>query len=562
MRFRGDGDIKVCEVGMGICSEFGKPMERKAVIIGAGPAGLTAAYELLTRTDIVPVVLEMTPHIGGISRTVNFRGNRIDIGGHRFFSKSDRVMSWWLNIFPLQGAPARDDIILKREVPYSPEQWYAELALQEKAREAGFPDPETSDEVMLVRGRVSRILYLRKFFDYPITLSWETLSNLGVARSLKVGFSYLYAQAFPIREERSLQDFFINRFGRELYRSFFKDYTEKVWGVPCEEIKPEWGAQRVKGLSMSKAVLHALRKAVSRDASLAQKETETSLIERFLYPKLGPGQLWEKVASLVEEKGGKVLTRHEVCGLVRQGRRVVEVAARNFATGDVRSFPADYVFSSMPLRELVAAMGPDVPGEVKEVAAGLPYRDFVTVGVLLNKLKVRNESGMPTVNDIVPDNWIYVQERDVRLGRIQIFNNWSPYMVKDADKVWIGLEYFCNEGDDIWSMRDDDMAEYAIEELQKIDFIEREDVIDHVVVRVPKCYPAYLGSYERIGVVTAHLDELENLFPVGRNGMHRYNNQDHSMLTAMIAVDNILEGRTDKSNIWSVNTEREYLEEK
>ncbi|MBC7246530.1 MAG: NAD(P)/FAD-dependent oxidoreductase [Actinobacteria bacterium] len=537
-------------------------MGERAVVIGAGPAGLTAAYELLTRTDIVPVVLEMTSDIGGISKTVKYKGNRMDIGGHRFFSKSDRVMSWWLNIFPLQGAPARDDLVLGREVPYAPEQWYAELALQEKARAAGFPDPEKSDEVMLVRGRISRILYLRKFFDYPITLSRRTFTNMGLARSLKVGFSYLYAQAFPIREERSLEDFFINRFGRELYRSFFKDYTEKVWGVPCQEIKPEWGAQRVKGLSMSKALLHALRKAVSRDGSLSQKDTETSLIERFLYPKLGPGQLWEKVADLVEDMGGRVLMRHRVCGLVRDGGRIVEVVARDLESGEEKRFPADYVFSTMPLRDLVAAMGPDVPGEVREVASRLPYRDFVTVGVLLRKLKVKNESDVKTVNDIVPDNWIYVQERDVKLGRIQIFNNWSPYMVADPEKVWIGLEYFCNEGDGIWSMPDDMMAKFAVDELVKIGFIDGEDVLDHVVVRMPKCYPAYLGSYEKIGVVTRFLDGLENLFPIGRNGMHRYNNQDHSMLTAMMAVDNILEGRTDKSNIWSVNTEQEYHEEK
>ncbi|HNY64427.1 MAG TPA: NAD(P)/FAD-dependent oxidoreductase [Deltaproteobacteria bacterium] len=520
--------------------------EQTAVIIGAGPAGLTAAYELLSRTAVRPIVFEMTSDIGGISKTVEYKGNRMDIGGHRFFSKSDEVMRWWQSILPPQGAPARDDLILGRSVRFSTDSCAA--------------DPERTDKVMLIRGRVSRIFFLRSFFDYPISLKPATFRNLGLARTLKAGFSYLRSMLFPIRNETSLEDFFINRFGRELYLTFFKDYTEKVWGVSCREIQPDWGAQRVKGLSITRAVAHALRQAVSRDASIGQKDTETSLIEQFLYPKLGPGQLWEEVARRIRDRGGEILLNRQVLGIDVADGRVRSARVLDTRTNVLETVEADYFFSTMPVKDLVSGMRPGPPLKVREVAEGLMYRDFITVGLLLKRLKIRNQTGVKTLGGIVPDNWIYIQERDVRLGRLQIFNNWSPYLVRDPDTVWIGLEYFCNEGDELWSRSDGEFTSFAIDELSSIGIIDREDVLDSVLIRMPKTYPAYFGTYRDFGIVREYLDRYDNLFLIGRNGMHKYNNADHSMLTAMTAVDNIVTGNPSKENIWQVNTEEEYHE--
>ncbi|HEY6838474.1 MAG TPA: NAD(P)/FAD-dependent oxidoreductase [Geobacteraceae bacterium] len=535
--------------------------EKKAIIIGAGPAGLTAAYELLDRTDITPIVFEMSDDIGGISKTAKYRGNRIDIGGHRFFSKSERVMAWWQNLFPLQGAPARDDIMLDRPVPLAAGATRRELRAAD-AHPVEAPDPEKTDLVFLIRRRLSRIFFLRKFFPYPVTLNPETVANLGVVRIVKIGLSYVKASLFPIKEEKSLEDFFINRFGTELYETFFKDYTQKVWGVPCSAIKPEWGAQRIKGLSITTTLVHAVKSILRKDTSIDQKKTETSLIEQFMYPKLGPGQLWEEVARQIAEHGGKVVRNQRVVGIVWEEGRIVAVRVRNEVNGAVEEVAGDYFFSTMPVKELVAAMGDKVPEDVGRTAEGLVYRDFITVGLLLKKLKVENRSGIKTVNDIIPDNWIYIQERDVRLGRVQVFNNWSPYMVEDAATVWLGLEYFCTEGDDLWTMADDNLASFAAAELAKIDFIIPEDILDSVVIRVPKAYPAYFGSYDDFSVIREFTDRFANLFLIGRNGMHRYNNADHSMLTAMVAVDNIASGIAAKENIWAVNTEGDYHEGK
>ncbi|MFH1093342.1 MAG: NAD(P)/FAD-dependent oxidoreductase [Candidatus Omnitrophota bacterium] len=522
--------------------------QKIAVIVGAGPAGLTAAYELLHKTDIKPVIFEISSDIGGISKTVNYKGNRIDIGGHRFFSKSDRVMDWWSNILSLQGSPSRDDIILNRSVAVS--------------KKENAPDPEKNDLVMLIRRRISRIFFKRSFFDYPISLKWNTFKNLGMTKIIRIGFSYIKSQLFPIKKEKSLEDFFINRFGKQLYRLFFEDYTEKVWGVQCSKIKPEWGAQRVKGLSISKAIIHAFKGFFKKDTSIAQKKTETSLIEQFYYPKLGPGQLWEEVARKIIAKGGEIHMESKVVAVNISGGLVSGVGVKSNVTNDKNEYKCDFLFSTMPVKELIASMNPSVPDPVQKVAKGLMYRDFITIGLLLEKMKIRNETKIPTVNNIVPDNWIYIQEKDVKLGRLQIFNNWSPYMVKDPDKVWIGLEYFCNEGDELWSKSNDEFAEFAINELTQIDIIDKNDVLDSTVIRMPKTYPAYFGSYDSFHVIRDFTDKINNLFLIGRNGMHKYNNADHSMLTAMTAVENIVNGNTSKDNIWQVNTEEEYHEEK
>lgn len=531
--------------------------EKTAIIIGAGPAGLTAAYELLTKTDIKPIIFELTSDIGGISKTVEYKGNRIDIGGHRFFSKSDRVMEWWQNILPLQGAPAKDDRILKRDLATA----FQALSSGRQGNPTG-PDPEQTDRVMLVRHRLSRIFFLRKFFSYPVSLSGQTFANLGSIRVAKIGISYLKSRIFPIKAERSLEDFFINRFGKELYLTFFKDYTEKVWGVPCNQIKPEWGAQRIKGLSITKALLHALKSIVSKDSSLDQKKTETSLIEQFIYPKLGPGQMWETVAAQIQARGGEVHLRQQVVGIETDDGQISAVQVKDVQTGNTRRVVGDYFFSTMPVRDLIQALGTSVPQNVQTVAKGLQYRDFITVGLLLKELKIKNQTAIPTIGGLVPDTWIYIQERDVKIGRLQIFNNWSPYLVRDENTVWIGLEYFCNEGDQLWRMADEELAQFAIAELAKIDIITKESVLDSVVIRVPKTYPAYFGTYDRFDLIRQYVDQFPNLYLVGRNGMHRYNNADHSMLTAMVAVENIINGVTGKENIWQVNTEEEYHESK
>lgn len=520
--------------------------QKTAIIIGAGPAGLTAAYELLDKTDIKPIVYETTADIGGICKTVNYKGNRIDIGGHRFFSKSDRVMQWWQNILPLQGSPSKDDIILGRDI-----------MLSEKV---DAPDPEEVDRVMLVRNRLSRIFFLRRFFDYPISLNFNIFFNLGLIRVIKIGLSYIKICLFPIKNERSLEDFFINRFGKELYLTFFRDYTEKVWGVPCSKIKPEWGAQRVKGLSITKAILHAVRNIFLKKSSLAQKNTETSLIGKFMYPKFGPGQIWEEVARIIKKKGGEIYLQHEVMGFRYQNNKILEVRIKDKISGDRIVKKGDYFFSSMPVKELIESFEEHVPKEVKIIAQGLRYRDFITVGLLLKKLKIKNETKIKTINNIVPDNWIYIQERDVKLGRIQIFNNWSPYMARDQNTIWLGSEYFCNQGDELWSKSDEEFIRFAIDELAKIDIIEKKDVLDSTIIRIPKTYPAYFGTYERFDIIRNFTDKFGNLFLIGRNGMHRYNNQDHSMLTAMTAVDNIIKNTKSKDNIWNINIEKEHHE--
>ncbi|ADV84703.1 NAD(P)/FAD-dependent oxidoreductase [Terriglobus saanensis] len=525
-------------------------MAETALIIGAGPAGLTAALEFQKLSEIKPVVLEASHEIGGISRTIRYKGNRMDIGGHRFFSKSDRVMEWWLEQMPTEAGADNA----------------AAISYQNQSRSiAGMGDSsdktaEEDDLVMLIRPRKSRIYFLRRFFDYPITLTKDTLEKLGLARTAKVGISYMASRIAQIKPEKSLEDFLINRFGRQLYLTFFKSYTEKVWGTPCEEISAEWGAQRIKGLSLTTAVKHFFKKAFTKKESkdLSQKGTDTSLIERFLYPKFGPGQLWEHVADKIVSGGGDIHMGWKVDRVVTAGQRILSVEAINDA-GETQAFPADHFFSTMPMRDLVNAMergGTAIPQNVKEVSEGLIYRDFITIGLLIDKLSVTEPDG-----GLLKDTWIYIQEPDVLVGRLQIFNNWSPYLVEPG-KIWIGLEYFCYETDPLWTMPDDDLKKFGAMELEKIGILKADGVLDAHVVRVPKTYPAYFGTYDRFEELRAFTDSFENLFLVGRNGMHKYNNQDHSMLTAMQAVENVIGGVTSKKNLWKINTEMEYHEEK
>lgn len=362
---------------------------------------------------------------------------------------------------------------------------------------------------------------------------------------------------FQIKPENNLEQFFVNRFGRVLYQTFFESYTEKVWGIPCSGIAASWGAQRVKGLSIKKAITHALKKFLPKTDLIRQKDTETSLIEQFLYPKLGPGQMWEFVTEELIRRGGIVHFQHKVTGINYDGEKITSVETTD-PTGNRMVHEGDIFFSTMPIKDLIGSMNAALPDHVKEIASGLVYRDFITVGLLVSKLSLKSQNRDSAQ---LSDNWIYIQEPDVKLGRLQIFNNWSPYLVADPDKVWLGLEYFCNETDELWQLSDQEMLSVSKAELHKIGLIDQNDVLDGTVVHVQKTYPGYFGTYDRLPVLTAFLDQIENLFLIGRNGMHKYN-QDHFMLAAMTAVDNIQAGTYRKDNLWSINIEDEYHEEK
>lgn len=537
---------------------------RKIVVIGAGPAGITAAYELLKDQDQYEIViLEASDKVGGISRTVRHGQNRIDIGGHRFFSKDDRVMEWWRGILDYQGAPSKDDLILGRE---------------SRLVEGG-PDPEKTDEVFLIRHRVSRIYYNGKFFDYPISMKPQTFINMGFLTSMKAGFSYLGSCLHKL-PETSLENFYINRFGKKLYSMFFEGYTEKLWGRHPRVISADWGAQRVKGLSIWALVKNVFGKLIPKK----NRQVETSLIEEFYYPKHGPGQLWEKALSVAQEKGAKVVFGAKVSGIdLDDNGRITTVRCE-----DGSSYEADEVISSMPLKDLLRALnasnGADgnsdpssddvseqklttknstVPTEALKIAEGLPYRDFVTVGLLVDRLALKNQTNIKTLGNIVPDCWIYVQDTSVKLGRIQIFNNWSPYMLADPEhSVWIGLEYFCDEGDDFWNMTDEDCIAMATAELRKIGVIDdNAKILETCREKVQKAYPAYFDTYSDIDALITYLNSVDNLCCVGRNGQHRYNNMDHSMVTAFVAAD-VIRGTGKKEDLWAVNTEKSYHEEK
>ncbi len=467
----------------------------------------------------------------------------MDIGGHRFFSKDKKVNEFWEEIMPLQGAPAFDDLALNRKKDYA---------------ENG-PDPERTDRVMLLRDRVSRIYYKNTFFDYPISLSWNTLKGMGFVTTVKAGFSYLKS-VFKKLPETSLENFYINRFGKVLYSMFFEGYTEKLWGRHPSEISAEWGSQRVKGLSITGVIKNAFGKIFSTN----KKTTETSLIEQFYYPKFGPGQLWETVANRFTELGGQILynTKVEKVLVDEANGKVKSVVFEK--NGRNMKIDADIFISSMPIKDLVAGIDANnIPPEVKNASKTLPYRDFVTVGLLVNKLNLENKTDYKTLSNIIPDCWIYVQDTNVKLGRIQIFNNWSPYMVAAPENtIWIGLEYFCEENDDFWNMSDGECINFAVEELVSMGIVDRDDVVDAHREKVKKAYPAYFDGYQYIDYITEYLDKYSNLYCVGRNGQHRYNNMDHSMVTAFNTVENILQEKQDKSNIWNVNTEKDYHEEK
>lgn len=537
-------------------------MSRKIVIIiGAGPAGLTAAYELLKSADLKPIILEASDVVGGISRTVTYRGNRLDIGGHCFFAQSETVKKWWLNVLPLQGSPSRDDLLLARDIPLATSAT-RQLPGDDKIVTFLAPDPERQDEVMLIRKRLSRIFLMRKFFDYPLAVSQNTIANLGFERVVRIAFSYFSSRIFPVRHLRTLEDLFINQSGRELYQTFYCDYIEKIWGVSGKEIPADPGAKVIKGRSLSKTIIQTLKKMMLKKASAQLHDSETNLVDSCYYPKYGPGQLWETVADTVVKQGGEIFKQVRVVGVDSEGTVVHGVEIEDMVTGEHGVVRGDYFISTMPVRDLIDSMHSDVPTNVRQVAEGLIYRDFITVGILTRKLLLRNSTSYPTLNQLIPDNLLYIHEPEVRVSRVQIFNNWSPYLVDNAETVWIAMEYFCNEGDELWAQSDESITTFAVEELAVIGVVNPAEVLDSVVIRVPKASPAHFGSYRDFQMVRDYLDKFANLFLIGRNGMHRNNNMEHSMLAAMAAVANIRDGNCGKENIWSVNAEEEYHKSK
>lgn len=509
-------------------------MNKKAIIIGAGPAGLTAAYQLLKETDIKPIILEESNVVGGISQTVDYKGNKMDLGGHRFFTKNEEVNKIWQEIMIPQSAKSKDDILLNKNRDFK--------------GDSPNGDPETNNNVFLLRNRVSRIFYKRKFFDYPISMKPQTFLNMGFIDTMKAGFGYLGSMIHK-KEEDSLENFYINRFGKPLYSMFFENYTEKLWGVHPSQLSADWGSQRVKGISISKVLKEAIAKPFKKETN------ETSLIEEFEYPKYGPGQLYQLMAEKIIEMGGEIIYNTKV--------ESIEFDINNNIKSINNKYSGDYYFSSMPIKDLFNSFKRSVPKEIFDAATNLPYRDFITVGLLLSQIKLENKTKIETVNNIVPDCWIYMQERDLKIGRLQIFNNWSPYLVNDFENtIWMGLEYFCNEGDRYWNMSDEEFINLAIQELTKINIISEKDVLDATRIKVKKAYPAYFGSYDKINEIQDYLNKIDNLYCIGRNGQHRYNNMDHSMLTSIEAVNLIKNNNNDKSILWKVNTEKEYHESK
>ncbi len=508
----------------------------QAIIIGAGPAGLMAAYELLKKTDVHPIVLEKENFVGGIARTMNYHDCYIDVGGHRFFSKDKRIMKLWQELLPPQGKPSFDDRLLHRQCSLNP----------------GGPDPDQTDRVMLIRTRLSRILYLHHFFPYPLSFNGTTIYNLGFIRLIKILISYIHACLHP-RQEKNLEDFMINRFGKELYRMFFRDYTCKVWGRYPDSINANWGSQRIKGVSIKKALANFI-------IPKKNKEKEISFIDRFLYPKYGPGELWEHLRNEIENLGGEVRLNTKVIQLTGTSEKLTGAFIQ---TQKGKTFiHADHVFSSMPIDELAEAL-PDgtLTRQTKNIAKNLPYRDFITVGILANQLCLKNKTRRKTLGNIPPDCWIYIQEKEIRMGRLQIFNNWSPYLIPDPEhQVWLGLEYFCNRGDELWDMDDQSFIDMAVKELTSMGILKKEDILDAVRYRIEKAYPAYFDSYKEFPRVQKELDQIKNLYCIGRNGQHRYNNMDHSMMTAIEAVNNLFQGSSDKKNIWQVNMDQSYQE--
>ena len=514
-------------------------MKQYAVIIGAGPAGLSAAYELLKTTEIVPIILEEKDCVGGIARTVFRNGNGVDIGGHRLFSKNTTILNLWEELLPLQGKPSIDYKLLKREISVSP----------------NGKDPDEADNVMLKRKRLSRIYYRKKLFNYPISLSIQTILNLGIIQTAKSGFSYIRS-CFIKRKEVTLEDFMINRFGKVLYKTFFEKYTQKVWGLHPSQISKEWGEQRIRGLSLSKAILNAI---LSPFHLISNNKRENSLIDEYFYPKFGCGQLWNILADKIIKMGGEIRFNNHVKGFNISEDIITSVIITD-KNGTETNISADFYISSMPIKDLIWGTN-NIPDNIKNIGINLPYRDYILVGFYLDKFNLQNNTKIKTINNICPDSWIYLQDENVTAGRLQIMNNWSPYLVKDfKNKVFISLEYFATEGDELWNKSEEEMFNVALQDIKTLNLTEANHILDKIIIKERKAYPAYFGAYENFDMVKNYLNRFKNLYCIGRNGQHKYNNMDHSMLSGIEAVK-CIKNRTDKNILWEINAEKEYHEE-
>lgn len=492
--------------------------KKTVVIIGAGPSGLAAAYELVEKSsDFTPVIIEKLPCVGGISRTVYRNGMGVDIGGHRLYTNDEYVKSIWFKFLKIQNSPSIDDICAKRNNVYPIE---------------GL-NPNEEDDVMLLRRRFSSIIYNSEFFPYPLKFSLKTFLKLGLFTSFYAGLSYIKSMIFK-RKEVTLEDFMINRFGEVLYSIFFKDYTKKVWGKDASELSCEWGHQRIRKLSLFKTILNSI---LSQFKFLKFKK-ETSLIDEFYYPKFGCSQLWDLMAKHIENKGGKIIYASEFEDFTLHNDTILSVKYKN-SSGRVVEIPANYVISTIPIKDLIKGL--DAPFDIKQDALNLPYRDYILVSFYCDKFNLKNITDYKTVNNITPDCWIYLQERDAIAARIQIMNNWSPYLVKDfREKYLISLEYFVNETDDFWNQDDSEIIEIAQNEAAKYNLFSKENILDAFVVRQKKAYPAYFGTYKNIDKIKNYLSNFKNLYLAGRNGQHKYNNMDEAMVCGITVARDII----------------------
>jgi len=462
---------------------------KKVIILGAGPAGLTAAYEACKR-GLHPIVFEKDNEVGGISKTVSYKNYLFDIGGHRFFTKYEEVKDIWKKIL---------------------------------------------GDNFITRPRLSRIYYNNRFFYYPLK-PLNALTNLGLRNSFLVLLSYINSQISPYKNVSNLEEWVSNKFGKKLFNIFFKTYTEKVWGIPCKEIQADWAAQRIKSLSLGKAIFNSI--------GFIKRGQVTTLIDEFQYPRRGPGQMWNSAKDLVQKQGGTVKLNSKVRQFTKKGNKIISVLTES--NGSLQEITGDYFLSSIPLKELIESIDPPVPNDVLEAARQLRYRDFFTVGLMINKA------------NIFPDNWIYIHSPEVRAGRIQNYKNWSPEMVPDSQTTSLGLEYFCFVTDEIWNREKHELIELGKKEVVQLKFATRDQISDGFVLKSPKTYPIYDEGYqERIEIIKNYLLTIKNLQTMGRNGLHRYNNQDHSMLSAILAVRNIL---GEKHSTWDINIDDEYHE--
>lgn len=485
---------------------------KKILIIGAGPAGLATAFKLSKKQDIEVTIWEKSDRVGGLSKTLEHLGNLFDLGPHRFFTKNKEVNEFWKSILPQ-------------------------------------PD-------MLTKNRFTRMFFNNNFFNYPLKLDYQNINKLGFKKGVFIFISYLQAKINPRRPEITLEDFYINRFGKRLYKMFFSGYTEKVWGIPCRNIPKEWGKQRVKDLSLIKMIMDFFAKI----AGSKKKEKQASLISQFSYPKYGAGFFYQTLADKLIKNGVKIELNMELKGLNHEHEKNNSASGQNKDNQEIKIDNLDYVVSTMPIDGLIKSLNPAAPNEIRNISDKLPYRSSIIIAILYKELKIKNDTDLITEANIIPDNWIYVQDSSVKLGRISLFNNFSDFMLKDKNLPWMSLEFFCNQGDEFWKKADDELIEIGKNELKKIGLADPENFLTAKVVKVEKSYPAYFGAYAEFPKVKDYLDSFKNLLPCGRNGQHKYNNMDHSIACGFAAADIIINDKKDKTALWSVNTDNEYNE--